>query len=159
MSIGISELQIRRERPDSQDARTLIRELDADLLERYPRQWIHGLHPEDFQDDELIFLVVRQGSELVGCGALRPLEEGVAEVKRMFVRHSFRRLGISRRILSALELQAMEKGYTTLRLETGTEQPEALGLYRSAGYVQIPSYGEYIGNPFSICFEKKLTIE
>jgi len=36
-------------------------------------------------------------------------------------------------------------------------QPEAIGLYRSAGYVDIPSFGEYIGNPASMCFEKRLT--
>ena len=156
MAAGLSDLQIERVRPDAEDALMLIEELDADLLLRYPKQWIHGLHPEDIQDDELIFLVVKQGNSLVGCGALRPLDDDTAEVKRMFVRSAFRRRGISRTILSALEQIGCEKGYGTLRLETGTEQPEALALYRSAGYNEIPCYGEYVGNPYSICFEKKL---
>jgi ribosomal protein S18 acetylase RimI-like enzyme len=45
-----------------------------------------------------------------------------------------------------------------VRLETGNGQPEAIGLYKSAGYRETASFGEYVGNPFSICFEKKLTI-
>ncbi len=158
MSTGPGDIQISRERPDSEEARTLIQELDADLLLRYPRQWIHGLHPEDLQDADLIFLVVRMAHDVVGCGALRPLEAGIAEIKRMYVRLPYRGRGISRKILGALESMARERGYATLRLETGTEQPEALGLYRSSGYARIPSYGEYIENPYSICFEKKLVL-
>jgi len=158
MGVQPPDLLIDRVHPDCEEARTLIQELDADLLLRYPRQWIHGLHPEDMQDGELIFLVVRLGTELVGCGALRPLDAKMAEVKRMFVRSQFRRQGISRKILSTLETIAREKGCSTLRLETGTEQPESLALYRSAGYTQIPAYGEYIGDPYSICFEKDLNL-
>src|SRR5512132_1254276 len=96
-----SDLHFSREHPESADARKLIAELDADLLLRYPAQYIHGLHPEDVRDDKLIFLVVRLGTELVGCGALRAMSEGMAEVKRMFVRPTFRRRGFSRRILEA----------------------------------------------------------
>ncbi|MDJ0714271.1 MAG: hypothetical protein QNJ54_08610 [Prochloraceae cyanobacterium] len=43
-----------------------------------------------------------------------------------------------------------------MKLETGDRQPEALGLYASLGYKQIPNFGEYIGDPHSICMEKKL---
>jgi putative acetyltransferase len=142
--------------PDSELARVLIGELDADLLTRYPGQWIHGLHPEDIVDPEFVFVVGKIGSEPVACGALRKLEEGMAEVKRMFVRGTFRRKGYSRQLLKFLESLARERGYLTLRLETGTAQPEANSLYESSGYRQIPCYGEYVGNPFSICYEKRL---
>ena len=57
----------------------------------------------------------------------------------------------------ALESAAREHGYLTLRLETGTRQPEAIGLYRSAGYGEIPCFGEYADDQFSVCFEKRLT--
>jgi putative acetyltransferase len=56
-----------------------------------------------------------------------------------------------------LEIQARKLGYTALRLETASGQPEAIGLYRSAGYVDIPPFGEYTGNPVSVCLEKRLT--
>jgi ribosomal protein S18 acetylase RimI-like enzyme len=62
----------------------------------------------------------------------------------------------ARHILAALESIARERGYTTLRLQTGTRQPEAISLYRSAGYVEIPCFGEYAGDRFSVCFEKRL---
>ena len=144
------------EQPDSETARALIEELDADLLTRYPGQWIHGLHPEDIIDPDFIFVVARLGSESVACGALRRLDSDVAEVKRMFVKSAFRRKGISRQLLHFLESTARTSGYRILKLETGTKQPESVGLYKSTGYKQIPCFGEYLGNPFSICLEKRL---
>lgn len=144
------------ERPDSETARALIAELDADLLARYPGQWIHGLHPEDIVDPDFIFVVASLGGEPVACGALRRLGSDVAEVKRMFVKGMFREKGLSRQLLHFLESTARNHKYRVLKLETGTNQPEAFGLYESAGYKQIPCFGEYVGNPFSICLEKRL---
>ena len=152
----VQTVSVSIERPDSEVARVLINQLDADLLQRYPAQWIHGLHPEDVADPDLVFVVARLGPQPVGCGALRRLESGVGEIKRMFVPPAFRGQGIARQILGSLESIARKAGYSKLRLETGTKQPEAVGLYRSAGYQQIPCFGEYIGNPFSVCFEKEL---
>ena len=74
----------------------------------------------------------------------------------MFVHSAWRRRGVARQLLTELETQARKLGYQALRLETGLGQPEAIGLYRSAGYVDIPPFGEYIGNPASVCFEKVL---
>jgi len=144
------------ERPDSEAARNLISELDADLLERYPKQFIHGLHPEDIDDPGLVFVVARDGVMPVGCGALRRIDSQTAEVKRMFVVPGLRGRGFARQILGFLEGTARKAGYATLRLETGARQHEAVGLYRSVGYSEIACYGEYVGNPFSVCFEKGL---
>jgi putative acetyltransferase len=147
---------IRFDRPDSDDARSLIQQLDEDLLRRYPAQAVHGLHRQDVADPKLTFLVASVDGQTVGCGALRALAPGVGEIKRMFVLPEFRGRGIARHMLSALESTARECGYSTLRLETGTRQPEAIGLYTSASYGEIPCFGEYAGNPFSVCFEKRL---
>lgn len=144
------------DRPDSKTALALIEELDADLGSRYPEQWIHGLHPEDVEDSRLVFVIMYQGDEPVGCGALRPLDSDMTEVKRMYVKPAFRGLGYARKLLEFLESTARATGCTVVRLETGTKQPEAIGLYDSSGYQPIPAYGEYIGNPFSLCYEKKL---
>ena len=92
----------------------------------------------------------------VACGALQPLGDGVGEIKRMYVRHPYRGQGLSRLILAALEELAMQRGYHTLRLETGGFLTAAVGLYRGAGYRPIPLFGEYVGNPRSVCFEKSL---
>src|SRR5262245_30616851 len=92
----------------------------------------------------------------VGCGAVRLLEPGVGEVKRMFVRPEARRRGVARLVLVKLEETARERGLHTLRLETGTRQPEAIALYATHGYRPIPRFGEYADDAFSVCFEKVL---
>src|SRR5215468_366748 len=126
------------ERPDSADAQELIRQLDEELLRRYPSlKTTHSLHPQDLTDPDFTFLIARVDSRAVGCGALRALESGVGEVKRMFVLPEFRGRGIARQILLALEARARELNYRLVRLETGIEQPEAIGLYKSAGYRRI----------------------
>ena len=155
------KIQIRRESPGSPAAKGLVKKLDEDLLERYPLQFIHGLRPGDSEDPDLFFVVAYEGDEAAGwraqgCGALRPLEPGVGEIKRMFVLPEHRGKGVARAILSALEAQAVKSGYHTVRLETGTKQPEAISLFRSEGYAGILNFGEYADNPMSVCFEKKL---
>ena len=151
-----SPLRLSIERPNSEAAQHLISALDADLRTHYPDHRIHGLHPGDADDPRLIFVIARVESQPVGCGALRHLDADVGEIKRMYIAPTFRRLGYSRQILAFLESSARNTGYSVLRLETGTEQPESIGLYRSCGYREIPCYGEYVGNPFSLCFEKRI---
>ena len=75
----------------------------------------------------------------------------------MFVEPGARGLGISRVILKKLEETALSFGYDTLKLETGTKQPEAIRLYETSGFYRIPCYGIYTDNPWSVCYEKKLT--
>ena len=82
--------------------------------------------------------------------------DGFVEVKRMFVRNDHRRRGFAKRMLAALEEVALRLGYRTIRLETGVNQPEAIGLYERAGYRLIPCFGEYISDSNSRCFEKLL---
>jgi GNAT superfamily N-acetyltransferase len=140
----------------SPDALDLMQALDNDLRDRYPGVVVNGLRPDDAARPRFIFVVARIDGRPVGCGAVRELDPLVGEIKRMFVRPGHRGRGIARRVLSALEAHAAALGYTTLRLETGDRQPEALGLYKSAGYRAIIPFGEYVGNPFSRCFEKRL---
>jgi GNAT superfamily N-acetyltransferase len=79
-----------------------------------------------------------------------------AEVRRMYVVPEHRGAGLSRRMLGALEGEARSLGYRRVRLETGIHQHEALGLYRSAGFEEIPRYGPYEDDELSVCFEKPL---
>jgi putative acetyltransferase len=108
--------------------------------------------------EDCSYLVVVVDRRVVAVGAWQPLGEGVAEIKRMFVRPAYRGRGIARQLVVALEEEALAAGRLILRLETGTYLPAALALYRSAGYLPIPVYGEYVGNPFSVCFEKRLSV-
>jgi GNAT superfamily N-acetyltransferase len=100
--------------------------------------------------------VARIGAEPVGCGALRCIDATSAEVKRMYVRKAGRGKGTALAILADLELRARGFGVTRVLLETGSRQPEALGLYTRAGYARVPLFGRYVGAPFSVCFGKDL---
>jgi GNAT superfamily N-acetyltransferase len=106
--------------------------------------------------DGIEFVAGFVGGRPVACGALQPLGDGVGELKRMYVRPPFRRQGLSRLILAALEERALQRGIHTLRLETGQYLAPALGLYQGAGYQPIPLFGEYVGSATSVCFEKCL---
>lgn len=106
--------------------------------------------------DDVHHLVVVLDGRAVACGAWQPLEPGVAELKRMYVRPAYRGRGIARQLVVALEEEAFAAGRPVLRLETGTYLTRAIALYRSSGYRPIPVYGEYAGNPYSVCFEKRL---
>jgi putative acetyltransferase len=144
------------ESPLSADAAALVEELDRDLLERYPRNNIHGVELEKLERGQGFFVVARLDGRPVGCGAVRVLEPGVGEVKRMYVRPTARRRGVAQAVLATLEATARETGMHTLRLETGTRQPEANALYEKQGYRSIPCFGEYLSDPFSVCYEKVL---
>ena len=74
----------------------------------------------------------------------------------MYVTPERRGAGLSRRVLAALEEEARGFGYCRIRLETGVHQHEALGLYRSAGFEEIPRFGPYVADELSVCFEKPL---
>lgn len=142
---------------DAPTAVALIRELDAEIVERDPDGPIYGLHPGEHGDPRLRFFVLTVAGKPAGCGALRQLEPDTAELKRMFVRRGFRGQGLSRGLIRQLEEEARAAGIRVLKLETGPRQIEALGLYRSEGYVDIPRYGEYVDSPDSICMQKLLS--
>jgi GNAT superfamily N-acetyltransferase len=79
-----------------------------------------------------------------------------AEIKRMYVRPAYQRQGLARAVLAELERSAAEAGITTLILETGDAQPEAIALYRSAGYVDIEAFGFYAHEEISVHLGKVL---
>ena len=110
-------------------------------------------------DDELrppagLLVLVRLGERPVGCGALKFHADEAAELKRMWVAESARGLGIGRRLLSELERHAAAEGARTVRLETNGSLTEAIALYRSAGYVEVPAFND---EPYAHhWFEKQL---
>jgi ketosteroid isomerase-like protein/GNAT superfamily N-acetyltransferase len=137
--------------PDSVELRT---ELATELVERYDGDIEAGEKPS--AESVATFLVARdRRRDPVGCGALRPLEKGVAELKRMYVRPRMRGRGLGWVILAALEEEGRRLGFDLLRLETGDLQGEAMALYRAAGYREIPCFGPY-DHPRSRCFERRL---
>jgi GNAT superfamily N-acetyltransferase len=142
---------------DDAEVRALTAEQQAELRARYDGAGEPGVPPS--AADVGVVLVARDGDgTAIGCGALRELGPGVAELKRMYVVPVARGRGLSRRLLGALEDAALDRGWTTLRLETGTRQPEAIRLYESAGYREIPAFGAYLAgdDPLAVFYERVL---
>ena len=143
----------------SADARLLLARADSATRARYPDSPIHGFDPMEVADGKGAFAIARVDGRAVGCGAVRPLQPGFGEIKKMYVEPEMRGRGIARAILATLEGAARNLGFATIRLETGTKQPEAIRLYESSGYTPIPKYGEFADDPLSVCFEKAVTFD
>lgn len=151
-------LSIAAEAFGSRDAKRLIAALDSGLAELYPPAQRFGpnLKAEHLGDGRGTFLVARDGDRAVGCGAIRLLDPKTAEVKRMYVEPDQRGRGVGRAVLARLQAAAGQMGAQRLVLETGSHSPDALALYRRAGFMQIDCWGEYATSPTSICMEKIL---
>jgi putative acetyltransferase len=143
---------------ESPDARRLIAALDAHLASRYPPEQRFGpnLKPAQIAPGTGTFVIARADGRAVGCGALRMLDEGTAEVKRMYVEPELRKLGVAKGILEHLEGVASTLGAHRLVLETGIYQEEAIGLYLRAGFKQVDCWGEYATAATSVCYQKAL---
>jgi GNAT superfamily N-acetyltransferase len=143
---------------DDVDVQRLAADQQAEVRARYDGKGEPGTPPS--ASDISVVLVARDDdANALGCGALRVLGDGVAEVKRMYVAPAARGRGVAKAVLAGLEEAARERGWTTLRLETGPRQPEAIGLYSQAGYRPIEAFGAYVDAPDaedSLFFERFL---
>jgi GNAT superfamily N-acetyltransferase len=143
---------------DSPDVQALAQAQQEEMRGRYagvgdigPAREAHMFEPPGG-----VFLVTRVDGAAVACGGVCRFDGARAELKRMYVLPESRGAGLGRLLLEALEREARRLGYTGIVLETGDKQPEALGLYVSAGYGPIPCYGVYATRALSRCFEKQL---
>eukprot|EP01132_Coremiostelium_polycephalum_P005982 gene5982-7453_t len=101
-------------------------------------------------------VVAYEGDVAVGCGAIKFYEEGVAELKRMYVDPNHRRKGIAGAVINELEKWARELQYLFVILETGIKYPEAISLYQYKQYKITERYGQYINATQSVCMRKEL---
>jgi putative acetyltransferase len=151
-------LAVRQELPDQPDVVRLIEALDAYAMALYPPESNHLLDIAALSDPAVTFLVVRDGDEAVGCGAVLRDPRGFGEVKRMYVRPDQRGRGIAKRVLTEIEKIAHDSGLPMLRLETGIHNTEALALYRRAGFIECTPFGDYAPDPLSVFMEKRVSI-
>lgn len=148
------------ERPDSADASSLILELDAMLSPMYPQESRHGYSIGKLLEQQVAFFLIRRDREAAGCAGIQFLAEksGIryGEIKRMYVRPSFRGLGLASLLLMQLEETAAAQGVEILRLETGIYQAAAIRLYERNGFEQIDPFGQYRADPLSHYLEKRI---
>ncbi|GID98320.1 GNAT family N-acetyltransferase [Amorphoplanes digitatis] len=138
-------ITIRAIEPDAPDAVALVRSYLSEIVDRYhgrpmPASAVDEALADEPADDIAVLLVAYRDEVPVGCAGLRPAEPGTAEITKMYVDPRARRLGIGRRLLSAVEQAARERGLGTLRLETRTDLTEARSMYTANGYAEIPPH-------------------
>ncbi|MFL5870609.1 MAG: GNAT family N-acetyltransferase [Solirubrobacterales bacterium] len=134
-------IEIRKTAPDDPEAVALVDAMSEEAARVYADRPLPRAQPlSELLGPSGTVLVVTVGGETIGCGSVRVIEPGVAEIKRMFVSPAWRGRGIGRQLLSALEREATELGCPFARLDTGDRQHAALALYRSAGYEPIDDY-------------------
>ncbi len=98
--------------------------------------------PPDLVPPSGILLLALVDSEPAGLGGVRYLDTEIAEVKSMYVAPAFRGTGLGRRILARLDEIALERGCRAVRLDTSDYLTPAVGLYRAAGYREVPAYNK-----------------
>ncbi|MGW4463262.1 GNAT family N-acetyltransferase [Micromonospora sp. NBC_01796] len=155
----MSEIEIRVVRYDSLVAQQLVADALADLGVRYGGSGDETpVEPAEFESPSGAFLVAYRGGEPVGCGGWRSHGDAgdTAELKRMYTTPAARGRGVARAVLSAVERSAREYGRKRLILECGDQQPEAISMYQSCGYVQIENFGYYRNEPGTLSFARPL---
>jgi DNA-binding MarR family transcriptional regulator/GNAT superfamily N-acetyltransferase len=151
-------VELREVDPVHPDARQCLRSYFAELErrsgERFDPHVGSTAEPHELRPPFGILLVAYVHDAPVGCGALKHHPDAPSDVKRMWVAESARGLGIGRRLLAELEARAVRHGDRAVRLETNATLTEAMALYRSVGYVEVPAFND---EPFADhWFEKTL---
>jgi DNA-binding MarR family transcriptional regulator/GNAT superfamily N-acetyltransferase len=145
--ITASQVEVRQVDPESPDAQRCLRAYVAELNRRAPRRGFDPskgatAEPHEVRPPHGAFVVVYLRGEAIGCGAVKHHAGNVTDIKRMWLAESARGLGLGRRLLEHLERLARDHGSSEAHIETSDVLPEAIALYRSAGYVEVPPFND-----------------
>lgn len=138
----------------------LVAEVQAEYVRRYGSPDDAPIDVAQFTPPNGVLLIGTASGVPVAMGGWRTIDfgDGVAtvEIKRMYVPEAGRRRGLARRILRELEAYAVVAGAKRAVLETGDQQPEAIALYESSGYLRREPFGYYADSDGSVHFTKDL---
>jgi GNAT superfamily N-acetyltransferase len=132
--------------PEHRDARYCLAEYVAELNRRSSRGFDPSVGatalPHEVRPPAGQFFVAYLHGEPIGCGAVKHHSDAPAEIKRMWIAPQARGLGLGRRLLETLEACAVSGGATVAHIETSGVLGEALALYRSSGWVEVPRFND-----------------
>jgi len=147
-------ISIKIANPDEEKVLAITEELSENLYLRFGSDGKNSFQDWENENSNFVFVIAEINNEIVGCGAIRPIDQNIGEVKRMYAKYPGKKIGQT--ILGFLENEAVNLGYTNLVLETRVKNESAVHFYQKQGYKVIPNYGKYIDRPEAICLEKSL---
>ena len=129
----------------------LLREHLQGMADHSPPESIHALDVEGLKAPGITFWTMRNGSEVLGCIALKQLNERHGEIKSMRTASAHLRKGVGAALLEHLVVEATRRGYERLSLETGSGPgfEAAHALFRKFGFVECGPFADYREDPFS----------
>src|SRR5262245_56269461 len=145
-------MQIVIDDPGLHEVRELLEEHLRNMHELSPPESVHALDVSKLQEPNITFWTVRDGSLLLGCGALKEIDSEHGEIKSMRTPLSLRRRGAGRAVLAHIIAVARQRGYKRLSLETGSMEAfiPAQRLYESFGFSYCEPFGAYGPDPNSV---------
>lgn len=146
------------EDPRTPEVRALVERHLAFAHDHTPTAHVHALEPDGFAAPGITLFSLRFDGELWAIGALRMLDGTHAEIKSMHTAEAARGRGAATTLLAHLLEVARTAGAKRVSLETGTMDAfaPARRLYRRAGFVPCPPFGDYTDNPNSQCMTRSL---
>lgn len=150
-----TEFKLNPVAPADERVQSLIDELNAFQIGLYGIEKCTLETPEQMLKNRAYMIGAFYNDEILGMGAVKLLDN-YAEIKRMYVSHQARGLGMASSILRELESYVIKNGIDTIKLETGTLHLEAMALYEKHGFKTCERFGKYPINDISVYYSKRL---
>ena len=144
--------------PARADVRELLDEHLADMFATSPADSVHALDHSALSAPGITFWTAREDGLLLGCGALKQLDNSAGEIKSMRTTPAARGRGIAALLLTRILADAQERGFEQLYLETGSEEffAPARRLYDRHGFTNCPPFADYTLDPHSVFMQRTL---
>ena len=145
-------MKIEIDDPAREDVIDLLNEHLQSMYELSPPESVHALDVNGLKNSDVTFWTAREGSLLLGCGALYELSPDHGEIKSMRTPNALRRRGAGRAILDHILAESRTRGYRRISLETGSMEDfaPARRLYESVGFTYCGPFGDYALDPHSM---------
>ncbi|MCP1415392.1 GNAT family N-acetyltransferase [Paenarthrobacter sp. A20] len=148
-------IRIALDDPARPDVHQLLSEHLADMFATSPAESVHALDHSALSHESITFWTAREDGVLLGCGALKTLSSGHAEIKSMRTTANARGRGVATLLLEHIVAEARSRSLERLSLETGTEDyfAPARRLYARHGFTECPPFADYALDPNSVFME------